>query len=145
VAVRKIAILTSTRPLRERTREIGRTVETLSPRKCTALAEEYDLIIVGSRASDDFYERIKSALPRKVLEKFRLYSRSFFNRFKRMGGVPAEYDNRDEGWKEILQANGISFVTETRLLGSSYAYEERSFHWTDLADFIRDERVTVIT
>ena len=141
----KIAILTSTRPLRERTQEIGRTVETLSPRKCSALADEYDLIIVGSRASDDFYERIKAALPRKVREKFRLYSRSFFDRFKRMGGVPVEYDNRDEGWKEILQANGVSFVTEARLLGSSYMYEERSFHWTDLAGFVRDDRVTVIT
>lgn len=141
----KIAILTSTRPLRERTQEIGRTVETLSPRKCSALADEYDLIIVGSRASDDFYERIKSALPRKVLEKFRLYSRSFFDRFKRTGGVPVEYDNRDEGWKEILQANGVSFVAEARLLTGNYMQEERIFHWTDLAEFIRDDRVTVLT
>ena len=145
MAIRKIAILTSTRPLRELIQEIGRSVETLSPRKCTALADEYDLILVGSRASDDFYERIKSALPRKVLEKFRLYPRSFFDRFKRRGGVPAEYDNRDEGWKEILQANGVSFVAEARLLSGNYTYEERTFHWTRLADFIRDDRVTVLT
>ncbi|HUW57350.1 MAG TPA: hypothetical protein VMZ92_12005 [Planctomycetota bacterium] len=142
---RKIAVLTTTRPVRERIQEIGRSVETLSPRKCADLAREYDLIIIASRASDDFYERIKSALPRKTLVKFRLYSRSFFNRFRHRGTVPAEYDDRDEGWQEILRANGIQFVTSTRQLGSDFTYEERTFHWSHLADFIRDERVTVMS
>lgn len=141
----KIAILTSTGPLRERVQEIGRTVEMLSPRKCNALADEYDLIILGSRASDDFYERIRMALPRKVLDRFRMYSRSFFDRFKRRGSVPSKYDDRDEGWKEILQANGIAFVTEARLLGEDYKTDERHFTWGRLADFIRDDRVTVIS
>ena len=45
----KIAILTSTRPLRERSMEIGREVETFSPKKCAALITEYDLVIIGSR------------------------------------------------------------------------------------------------
>ena len=142
---RKIAVLTSTRPVRERIQEIGRTVETLSPRKCADLAGEYDLVIIGSRASDDFYERIKSALPRRTLEKFRLYSRSFFNRFRRRGTVPAEYDDRDEGWKEILQANGIQFVTQATSLTGDYTYDEQTFHWTRLADFVRDDRVTVMS
>jgi hypothetical protein len=142
--MKKIAILTSTRPLRAHTQEIGRTVETLSPAKCTALAEEYDLVILGSRASDGFYERIRTSLPRKVLERFRMYSRSFFDRFKRRGALPAEYDDRDEGWKEILRANGVSFVTETRILTGQYQYEDRAFRWTQIADFINDERVTVI-
>ena len=145
MAVRKIAVLTSTRPLRQRIQEIGRTVETLSPSKCQAFAKEYDLIILGSRASDDFFERIKSALPRRMMAKFRLYPRSFFDRFKSRGTIPSEFDNRDQGWQEILRANAITFVTEARLLCDDYTYDERKFHWTRLADFINDERVTVIS
>jgi len=145
MAVRKIAVLTSTRPLRQRIQEIGRSVETLSPTKCQALAQEYDLIILGSRASDDFFERIKSALPRRILEKFRLYPRSFFNRFKNPGTIPSEFDDRDQGWQEILRANGIPFVTHARVLRDDYTYDERRFHWTRLADFIQDDRVTVIS
>ena len=140
----KIAILTSTRPLRERTMEIGREMETLSPKKCAALAEQYDLIILGSRASDDFYERIRGSLPRKVLDKFRMYSRSFFDRFKRRGLLPSEYDDRDEGWKEILQANGIAFTPAARLLTDSDRNQDVPFRWTRLEHFIRDDRVTVI-
>jgi len=142
----KIAILTSTRPLRQRTQEIGRTVETLSPMKCNALAQAYDVVIIGSRASDDFFERIKSALPRKMRGRFRLYSRSFFDGFKkRVGSVPAEHDDRDEGWQEILRSNGVRFLTRARLLGKDYIYEDRTFRWTRLAEFVRDDRVTVIT
>ena len=81
----KIAILTSTRPLRERSIDVGREIEMLSPKKCSELAAQYDLIILGSRASDDFYERIRASLPKKVLDKFHLYSRGFFERFKRRG------------------------------------------------------------
>jgi len=140
----KIAILTTTKPLRQSVQEIGRTVETLSPSKCRDLAEQYDVIIIGSRASDDFFERIKSALSRKLLEKFQLYPRSFFDRFKRRGDEASNYDDRDEGWKEILKANQISFLTTARVIGSDFKTDERTFHWTRLADFIRDKRVTVI-
>ena len=143
--MQKIAVLTSTRPLRERTQEIGRTVETLSPIKCTRLAQDYELVIIGSRASDDFFERIKGALSLKMRGKFRLYSRSFFNRFKRPGTVPNEYDNRDEGWQEILRANGITFVTRARVLGDGFKYAESIFRWSRLTDFVTDERVTFIT
>jgi len=142
--MQKIAVLTSTRPLRERTQEIGRTVETLSPIKCTQLAQEYDLVIIGSRASDDFFERIKSALPFKTRGKFRLYSRSFFDRFKRPGSMPTEYDNRDEGWQEILRANAIKFVTRAKVLGDDFKHIERNFRWSRLAEFLRDDRVTVV-
>lgn len=140
----KIAILTSTQPLRERSMEIGREMETLSPKKCAALAAEYDLVILGSRASDDFYERIRASLPRKVLDKFRMYSRSFFDRFKRRGALPSEYDDRDEGWKEILQANGITYSPTAQLLTRNYSNEEVSFRWTRIERFIHDDRVTVI-
>ena len=140
----KIAILTTTKPLRQSVQEIGRTLETLSPSKCRDLAEQYDLVIIGSRASDEFYERIRAALPRKLLEKFQLYPRSFFDRFKRRGDEVSEYDDRDEGWKEILKANEISFVTMARVIGSDFKTDERPFHWTRLADFIRDKRVTVV-
>jgi hypothetical protein len=140
----KIAILTTTRPLRERIQEIGREVEMLSPKKCAALAEQYDLILLGSRASDDFFERIRSSLPRRVLDKFRMYPRSFFDRFKRHGALPSEYDDRDEGWKEILQSNGIGFVTQARIVNGDFTAADRAFHWTHLDDFIRDDRVTIV-
>jgi hypothetical protein len=140
----KIAVLTTTRPLRERSNEMGREVEALSPRKCTALAEEYDLIIIGSRASDDFYDRIRSSLPRKVLEKFRMYPRSFFDRFKRPGSVSGEHDDRDEGWKEVLRTNGINFLPSARMMGDNFRSGDQPFHWQRIADFIRDDRVTVI-
>jgi hypothetical protein len=140
----KIAILTSTKPLRVRVQEIGRTVETLSPQKCTDLAQKYDLVIIGSRASDDFFERIKMALTRKMRDKFLLYPRSFFDRFKRRGAVPGEHDDRDMGWKEILRANSINFVERARILTEDYTYEERSFRWGRIEQYIRDDRVTVI-
>ncbi len=140
----KIAILTSTRPLRERSMEIGREVETLSPKKVAALTEEYDLVIIGSRASDDFYDRIRSSLPRRVLDKLRLYSRGFFDRFKRHGELPSEYDDRDEGWKEILQANGIGFVAMARIVSRDFRSAEVPFRWKHLDQFLRDDRVTLI-
>jgi hypothetical protein len=143
--MQKIAILTTTKPLRQSITEIGRTVEMLSPAKCRDLAEQYDLIIIGSRASDDFYERIQYALPRKLLEKFQLYPRSFFDRFKRHGDEASEYDDRDEGWQEILKTNDISFITSARVIGSDFKTDERPFHWTRLADYIRDKRVTIVT
>lgn len=141
---KKIAILTSTRPLREVTTEIGHTVETLSPQKCHELAEAYDLVIIGSRASDDFYERIKGVLTRKMLSKFRFYSRSFFERFRRRRGSPYGYNDIDEGWLEILQTNNISFVRKTRMLDGNYQYDKQHFRWMRLADFVRDDRVTII-
>ncbi len=140
----KIAILTSTRPLRERSMEIGREVEALSPKKCAELAEGYDLIIIGSRASDDFFERIRGSLPKKALDRFRLYSRGFFDRFKRRGALPSEYDDRDEGWKEILRANGVNFVAVARLVADDFRSADVPFHWTHLDRFIRDDRVTVV-
>jgi hypothetical protein len=140
----KIAVLTSTRPLRERTINVGREVETFSPKKCSDLAAQYDLIILGSRASDDFYDRIRASLPRKVLDKFRLYPRSFFDRFKRRGAIPNEYDDRDEGWKEILSANGINYVTSARTATESFRDAGEVFRWSRLDRFIRDDRVTVI-
>jgi len=141
----KIAILTTTKPLRQSVMEIGRTVEMLSPAKCRDLAEQYDLVIIGSRASDEFYDRIRLALPRKLLQKFQFYPRSFFDRFKRHGEEAAEFDERDEGWQEILKINAIPFLLSARIIGSDFKTDDRPFHWTNLASFIRDKRVTVLT
>ena len=113
--MRRIAILTSTRPIRQRLQEIGRTVETLDPRKCQMLAQQYDVIILGSRASDVFYQRIKSTLPRGIRDKFRFYSRSYFESFKRRGNLPSEFDDRTEGWKQILEANRAQIPDPNRL------------------------------
>jgi hypothetical protein len=140
----KIAVLTSTRPLRDRVMEAGREVETLSVKKLAALAEEYDLVIIGSRASDELFDRIEGSLPRTLAEKLRLYSRGFFDRFKRSGALPSAYDDRDEGWKEILTANGINFVSVARLVGGNFRSQDTAFRWGRLDRFIRDDRVTVI-
>ena len=140
----KIVVVTSTRPLRDRVMEAGREVETLSVKKLAALTEEYDLVIIGSRASDELFERIRASLPRTLADKLRLYSRGFFDRFKHSGALPSEYDDRDEGWREILTANGINFVTSARLVGDNFRSRDTAFRWTQIDRFIRDDRVTVI-
>lgn len=144
MAKRRIVVLTSTKPLRERVQDIGRTVEVLSPQKCADLAEKFDMIIIGSRASDDFFEGIKQALPRKLLVKFRLYSRSFFNRYRMPGTIPTGQDNRDQGWQEILRANKVPFVTNARILGDDYKYTEKTFRWKNIEAFITDPDIVIM-
>ncbi len=140
----KIAVLTTTRPLRDRVIAMGRETETLSPKKLAALAEEYDLVIIGSRASDEFFERIQGVLPKRLADRLRLYPRGYFDRFKRSGSLPTEYDERDDGWKEILKSNGINFVGVARLMGGDFRNQDSPFRWTHIDRFIRDDRVTLI-
>lgn len=140
----KIALLTSTKPLRHRFMEAGREVEKLDPSRCMALAQDFDLIIVGSRASEDFFTRINQSLSLRVRRKFRFYSRRFFDRFAHTHTLTGRADDRDEGWKEILRNNGIDFEDQITTSSDRPRARVRRFRWTRIQDFIQDDRVTVI-
>ena len=140
----RIAILTSTKPLRTRTQEGRHTVETMEAGRLQKLADRFDLVIIGSKASDDFFKLMRHSLPKKVADKFRLYARSYFARFKRGGLMPTQEDSGDEGWREILRENDVEFVEEARVLQEDHTYAELPFTWRRLKDFIRDDRVTLI-
>ena len=146
----RIAILTSTRPLRKRFLESGREVERLDPSRLVKLADVFGTIIIGSRAHEDFYLRMRRALPRKLRRKFIFYARSFFDRFVNSQQLSGPVDDRDEGWKEILRLNKINFVAEINVQHSegsprgSARGGTKTFRWTDIEQFIRDARITVI-
>jgi len=141
LAERKIAILTSTKPLRGRFMEGGRQVERLDPSRLMMLADAFDLIIIGSRAHEDFYARMKRALSRKVRRKFVLYSRTFFDRFTHTQDLAGPVNDRDEGWKEILRENGIDFVGEITIRLDEGT---KAFCWTEIEQFLQDGRTKVI-
>ena len=139
-----IAILISTKPLRTRTQEGRHTIDALAPERLQKLAERFDRVIIGSKASDDFFKLMRHSLPKGIAGKFRLYSRSYFAGFKRSGLLPTDEDLRDDGWREILRENGIEFVERARVLQENYTYAEIDFSWKRMEDFIRDDRVTIL-
>ncbi|GAH63756.1 unnamed protein product, partial [marine sediment metagenome] len=75
----KIAILTSTAPLRKTTTRGGITKQRLDMQACFDLAERFDVVIIGSLAHDQVYEYMERHLSREVRPKFRLYGRAFFH------------------------------------------------------------------
>ena len=141
---RKIAILTSTKPLRGRFMEGGRQVERLDPSRLMMLADAFDLIIIGSRAHEDFHARMKRALSRKVRRKFLFYSRDFFDRFVHTQDMSGPVNDRDEGWKEILRKNGIDFTGEIAVQLDEMHQGTKAFCWTEIEQFLQDKRVWVI-
>ena len=122
----------------------GKQVERLDPSRLMMLVDAFDLIIIGSRAHEDFYARMKHALSRGAKKKFIFYSRSFFDRFTRTQDLSGPVNDRDEGWKEILRANSIVFVLKTHMMTANYKYEDVYFQWNLLRHFVRDKRVTVL-
>ncbi len=144
MADKKIAILTSTKPLRGFFIEGGREVERLDPSRLMVLTELFDTIIIGSRAHDDFYTRIRQALSRKLRRKFIFYPRAFFNRFVYTQKLSGPVNDRDEGWKEILRVNDINFVPEITVGLDEFHDGIKTFRWTEIELFLRDDRVTVV-
>ena len=140
----KIAILTSTKPLRGRLMEDDREVERLDPSRLMMLADAFDRIIIGSRAHEDFYARMRRALSRKVRNKFIFYSRGFFDRFVHTQDMSGPVNDRDEGWKEILRENGIDFIGEIAVQLDEFHHGTKAFRWTEIDDFLQDTRVWVI-
>jgi len=139
-----IAVLTSTRPVcRELARPGGGIPKRgIDARALTALGQKYGLVIIGSGSSDKVYDHIALALPSGMRQKFRLYSRSFFDGFGRPGQDSDQ--SFDAGWKDILKSNKIFFVTEREVVNEDFSTSFESFSWCKMNQFISDERVTVI-
>lgn len=138
----RIAILTSTSPLRKTSARSGVTKQRLNIDICMQLAEKFDVVIVGSVAADEVFDHISRNLPRSARMKFRFYARSFFTsqRSHEEGD-----DGRDAGWETILAENRIEFepiITKT-LPGKSR--EQVKFTWRDMADFVTDKDVVFIS
>lgn len=141
---KNIAILTSTKPLRKRFTEGGREVERLDPSRLLKLTEAFDSIIIGSRAHEDFFARIRKSLSRKLRRKFLFYPRGFFDRFVHTQKLSGPVNDRDEGWKEILRVNDIDFASEITVQLDEFHQGTKHFRWTEIEQFVRDDRVSVI-
>ena len=74
----KIAILPTSSLLRMEVVKRGKRRQALNGKVIGDLAAHYDIIIVGSTASDQFYEYLYNSLPLQQRSKLRLYGRSFF-------------------------------------------------------------------
>jgi hypothetical protein len=142
----KIALLTSTSPLRKTTTRHGRTKQRLNMDACMELAEKFDAVIIGSLSHDEVFEYIARHLPREARPKFRMYPRSYFHSVSaRPAGMSGSDDPRDQGWQEILSENGIKFEVLRSILGDDHRYTKEKFDWRRLTRFITDGRVVLVT
>jgi len=144
--VKGIALLTSTRPI---CRDIpraggGAPKRSIDPRACTTLGQKFDLVIIGSAASDKVYDRITQGLPAGLRKKFRFYSRAFFDKFADSTHVGLAEEGLSAGWKQILKTNRIFFVTEREVVNEDFSTSFENFHWKKMRHFINDERVVII-
>jgi hypothetical protein len=141
----KIAILRSTRPLRRLKSRAGRTYEAIDPKALARLTDRFALIIIGSTASEELYRRFYSYLTAHGKEKFKMYSKSFFENFVGGGGLfGKKKDEKDEGWKEILKSNRVKYELTRRVFGSDFRYHIEDFNWREMPEFVTDERVKFI-
>lgn len=135
----RIAILTSTSPLRKTSARAGVTKQRLNLDVCVQLADKFDVVIVGSAAPDEVFDHISRNLPRSVRMKFRFYARSHFATHR-----PRDEndDARNSGWESILAENRIEFdpiVTHTR------SGEQTKFDWRKMPDFVTDKNVSFVS
>ncbi len=141
----RIAILTSTAPLRKTTTRHGVTKQRFNLETCIDLARRFDVVIVGSLSHDQVFEHIAQRLPRESRPKFRLYARSFFHSFRTPEIMRTTDDPRNPGWERILSENDIEFEVLRSKLGSDNRYRNEKFDWKNLTFFITDPRVTLVT
>ena len=144
MTIDKIAILRSTKPLRMLKSKRGRIYEAIDPRALAKLTDQFDLIIIGSTASDELYKRIFSQLTAKGKEKFRMYSKSYFTEFGGSGLLAKKKDEKNEGWKEIFKVNRIKYELTRRVFGQDFRYHFEDFDWKEISHFVTDERVTFV-
>jgi len=145
MAEKRIAILRSTKPLRRIKSKGGRTYEAIDPIALARLTDGFDLVIIGSTASEELYRRFYAYLTAHGKEKFRMYSKSFFSQFAGGTGLfGKKRDEKDEGWKEILKTNRIKYELTRRVFGEDFRYHIEDFNWKDMPEFVTDERVTFI-
>lgn len=141
----KIAILTSTSPLRKTTTRGGATKQRLNMQACFDLAERFDVVIIGSLAHDQVFEYLERHLSREVRPKFRLYGRAFFHSFSTPEVLRTTDDPRDAGWQRILSENSVEFEVLRSRLGADNRYRQEKFEWRNLGTFVTDPRVTLVT
>jgi len=145
MSTRKIAILTSTRPLRKDVMRGGRRLEVIDPRMLMNLAAAFDLVIIASAASEKFYERIRGSITLKAQPIFKMYSREFFDRFSNTSVLPADRaDAKAKAWQTILKENRIQFELQRKVISDNYDVSFEDFNADNLKSFVSDPRVVFI-
>lgn len=135
----RIAILTSTSPLRKTSARSGVTKQRLNLDVCVQLADKFDVVIVGSGAPDEVFDHISRNLPRSVRLKFRFYARSHFAAHR-----PSDEndDVRNSGWESILAENRIEFDP---IITRGRSGEQIKFDWRKMPDFVTDKNVSFVS
>jgi len=143
--VRKIALLASTRPMRITRVKRHRSKEKFNPEAAMELAQQFDLIIIGSTASDAVFEYMSRHMTAGLRHKFRFYNRSYFDSYAGRSLLGQSRDERNDGWKAVLRECGIEHELTARVLGDDFEYHTKPFDWREIGDFITDRRVTLVT
>jgi hypothetical protein len=141
----KIAILTSTTPLRKTTTRRGLTKQRMNLQALLDLADQFDVIIIASLAHDQVFEYMARHLSREIRPKFRLYPRSFFHSMRTPEVLRTADDPRNPGWERILSENRVTFEPFRSKLDQHNNYHQDRFDWKRLGDFITDPRVAMVT
>jgi hypothetical protein len=141
----KIAILTSTSPLRKTATRMGVTKQRLNMDACLELAKRFDVIIIGSLSADDVFKYVETHLHPDIRPKFRLYPRSFFHSFRTDEIMSTTDDPRNPGWQQILSENGIKFEVLRSRIGADQRHRQEKFAWDRLTDYITDPRVSLVS
>lgn len=140
----RIAILTTSRPLRTQVVKRGKVKQVLNGKMLGDLGSNYDVVIIGSTASDEFYEYLNKILPLNQRSRFRLYGRSFFTAQPQVDENNDPADQRSMGWMTILKENRINFEPVRKTMGDDLLPRIENFNWQNMAAFILDDRVEVI-
>ncbi len=140
----KIAILPTSKPLRAEVVKRGKRRQTLNGRVIGDLAAHYDVIIIGSTASDQFYEYVYNHLPLQQRSRLRLYGRSFFANQPTEDSSDGINDPRTVGCMEILTETHIMFETLRKTMGPDLLPRMEHFSWENMEEFILDDRVEVL-
>ena len=143
---KKIAILSSTKPLRKPVLHGGHEMEALGPDTIMSLAAKFDMVIMGSEASEKVYEMIRESLPLRSRSVLKSYSRQYFEEFT--GGRSAPADQRAQGlnqvWQMILKENHIQYENRRKVILPTGEPSVREFDAKELEAFVGDPRVVFI-
>ena len=128
----KIAVLTSTAPLRKTTTRRGTTKQRLNMDAVTELSERFDVVIIGSLAADKVYEYIERHLPREA-------------RPRSEESLSSTDDPLNAAWTQILSENAIRFEVLRRKDSHNPHNRHEKFDWRNIGGFITDNRVTLVS
>jgi len=140
----KIAILPTSKPLRAEVVKHGKVKQVLNGKALGELAAKYDVVIIASTASDEFYQYLYNYLPLQQRPHFRLYGRSFFTGQEIPEDADGPTDQRTLGWMQILRENHINFDTLRKTMGEDLLPRMEQFNWQHMAEFIFDDRVDIL-